>query len=397
VKKKLMFASVAAGALALSGLASALPSATASPVREAAQGVHAVNVCTTHPKPGYATCYAMAMADASGKIIHSVKPLAAFTPADVQKAYNLKGLKSHGATVALVDAYGYPNLESDLAKFRSTYGLPACTVKSGCLTIVGQDGGKPPSGDDGGSNWDLEQALDVDMVSSACPDCKILMVEGNKATFKDLQRAVRTAGETKGVVAISNSYGLDGFDGKQRHAYEQPGIAVIASTGDHGYQQSSAPATYRSVIAAGGTSIVPDGSKRGYTESAWSGAGSGCSQTNAAPRYQDTKATGCKGDAMADVSGPADPSRGGLNVVLNGNFVQVGGTSEASPFIAAVYALAGFHKKHPGALPWNASKGLYDITSGSNGSCGSPMCDAGKGWDGPTGLGTPNGVAAFGG
>jgi len=397
VKKKLMFASLAAGALAVSGLASAVPTATASPVHEAG-ATHAVRVCTTHPLPGQMTCFAMALADASGNIIMSkAKPLTAFTPADVQKAYNIKGLKSHGATVAIVDAYGYPTLESDLAKFRDTYDLPPCTVKNGCLTIMGEDGGKPPGGDDGGTNWDLEQALDVDMVSSACPDCKIVVVEANGPSWRNLGTSVDTAAKVKGVVAISNSYGSGpGHDPHHYNYWRHKGIAITASTGDSGYQDASAPASFASVIAVGGTSIIPDGSQRGYSESAWSGAGSGCSDKNKAARYQDTKATGCKGDAMADVSGPANPGQGGLGIVYKGNFTQVGGTSESSPMIAAIYALAGF-EGNPGAFPWNAKKGLYDITSGSNGSCGSPMCDAGKGWDGPTGLGTPNGVDAFGG
>jgi subtilase family serine protease len=332
------------------------------------------------------------MADADGKIIQSSKPFAAFTPADVQKAYGLKGLKAHG-TVAIVDAFGYPTLEQDLNFFRDFYKLPKCTTGNGCLKIMGQDGGKPPSGSDSG--WDLEQALDLDMVSAACPDCKIVIVESDSNSFKNLGAAVNQAAKTKGVVSISNSYGADGFDGKNKSDYDHKGIAITASTGDHGYQDASAPASFTSVIAVGGTSIVPDGSQRGFSESVWSGAGSGCSDTNPAPKYQDTSATKCKGDAMADVSGPANPGQGGLNVYFTGHFVQVGGTSESSPMIAAVYALSGFSSTQPGGLPWKAGKGLFDIKSGSNGSCGSPLCDAGKGWDGPTGLGTPNGVAAF--
>jgi subtilase family serine protease len=397
VKKKMMFASLAAGALAVSGLAAALPAASASPAHEPA-ATRTVHACATHPQPGFATCFAVGLADASGHVISNSKVLTGFTPADFQKAYNLKGLKSHGATVALVDAYGYPNLESDLAQFRKMYKMPACTTKSGCLTIVGQDGGKPPKGDDGGSGWDTEQAIDVQVVSAACPDCKILMVEADKPSFKDLGKAVDTAAKVKGVVAISNSYGSSGgHDPKNLKAYDHPGIAVTASTGDSGWVGPSAPASFTSVIAIGGTSIVPDGSKRGYSESAWSGAGSGCSVKNKAAKYQDQKATKCKGDASADVSGPANPSQGGILIIINGQQQQWGGTSEASPMIAAVYALAGFKGKTPGEYPWEAKKGLYDITSGSNGSCGAPMCDAGKGWDGPTGLGTPDGVAAFGG
>jgi subtilase family serine protease len=337
----------------------------------------------------------MALADTSGKIVQTAKPIAAaFTPTDVQKAYNLKGLKSGGRTVAIVDAFAYPTLEADLAAYRDFFGLPKCTTANGCLTVIGQDGGKPPTQVDSG--WDLEQALDLDMVSAACPDCKILMVQSDNNSFKNLQKAVKQAAKTKGVVAISNSYGADGFDGHNRSAYHHPGIAVVASTGDHGYQDASAPASFTGVIAVGGTSIVPDGSQRGYSETAWSGAGSGCSEKNKKPAYQDAKATKCDGDAMADVSGPANPGAGGLSIYISGHFTTVGGTSESSPMIAAIFGLSGKVKGHPGSYLWGAkSSDFYDITSGSNGACGAPLCDAGKGWDGPTGLGTPNGIGAF--
>jgi subtilase family serine protease len=393
VNRKFIFSGLAAGALALGGLATVLPAASAG-TTQSASGANAVRVCPAHPKPGFASCYAMAVADASGKAVQGSAPIAAaFTPKDVQKAYNLKGLESGGRTVAIVDAYAYPTLEADLAAYRDFYGLPKCTTKNGCLTVIGQDGGKPPSQVDAG--WDLEQALDLDMVSAACPDCKILMVESDTNSFKNLGAAVKQAAKTKGVVAISNSYGADGADAKNRAAFDHPGIAVVASTGDHGYQDASVPASFTSVIAVGGTSIVPDGSGRGYSESAWSGAGSGCSDRNPAPSYQDTKATKCNGDAMADVSGPANPGQGGLSIYYAGHFSQVGGTSESSPMIAAVFALSGNTKGYPGKYIWKKPSKLYDITSGSNGSCGAPLCDAGKGWDGPTGLGTPNGVAAF--
>jgi len=391
VNRKFLFSGLAAGALALSSLAAVLPGASASP-SQLSSGSHAVRVCAAHPKPGFASCYALAMAGRDGKIVESAKPLAAFTPTDIQKAYNLKGLKSHG-TVAIVDAFGYPTLEADLKAYRDFFGLPKCTTGNGCLSILDQNGGHhapPPD-----SRWDLEQALDLDMVSATCPDCKIVIVQSKNNSFKNLGAAVNTAAKVKGVVAISNSYGADGFDGKNKADYDHPGIAITASTGDHGYQDASAPASFTSVIAVGGTSIVADGSDRGYNETVWSGAGSGCSDKNPAPSYQDTKATKCKGDAMADVAGPANPSAGGLSIYFTGHFTTVGGTSESTPMIAAIFALNGKTKGYPGKYIWRGTKHLYDITSGSNGSCGAPLCTAGKGWDGPTGLGTPNGDGAF--
>ncbi len=390
MNRKLIFSGLAAGALALSGLAAVLPASAST--TQGSSGNHAVRVCNAHPKPGFASCYAMAMADRSGKVIQSSKPLAAFTPADFQKAYNLKGLKSHG-TVAIVDAFGYPTLETDLNAYRDFYKLPKCTTDNGCLSILDQRGGHSTPPTDAG--WDLEQALDLDMVSAICPDCKIVIVQSDNNSFKNLGAAVNAAAKVKGVVAISNSYGADGSDIRNRDDYDHPGIAVTASTGDHGYQDASAPANMTSVIAVGGTSIVPDGSSRGYNETVWAGAGSGCSDHNKAPKYQDTKATKCKGDASADVSAAANPGAGGASIYYSGHFTVVGGTSESSPIIAAVFALSGKTKGYPGENLWKNPNKLYDITSGSNGSCGAPLCTAGKGWDGPTGLGTPNGAGAF--
>ena len=376
---------VAVGGLAAGALAATVPVAAASEAPTTA-GTHTVRACSAHPAPGFASCLAIGLVDANGKA--TTDPEVGFNAQDVQKAYNLKGLKSHGRTVAIVDAFAYPTLEADLAKFRSNNNLPACTTKNGCLTVIGQDGGKPPK--EVNEGWDVEQALDLDMVSAACPDCKILMVESDTNSFKNLGAAVNQAAKSKGVVAVSNSYG--GGDGKNRSDYDHKNVAIVASTGDSGFQGGSAPSSFTNVIAVGGTSVFPQGG--GYRESAWSGAGSGCSTQNKAPSYQKKTSCGSK-DAAADVSGAADPNNGGLIIIYDGQTAQYGGTSESSPLIAAVFGLSGNVKGYPGAILWKNSKKLNDVTSGSNGSCGSPLCSAGKGWDGPTGLGTPNGTGAF--
>ena len=338
----------------------------------------------------------MALADSSGDIVTSATPLdTAFTPDDIQAAYNLKGLKSGGRTVAIVDAFGYSGLEADLKQFRSTYGLPACTTANGCLTIIDQHGGHNYPPDNAG--WDLEQALDVDAVSSACPDCKILVVQSRSNGITSLSKAVRRASMQKGVVAISNSYGGRDRRGPFRNRYNHPGIAVTASTGDSGSQGGSYPADDPHVVAVGGTSVHrPSGDAAGdYTETAWSGAGSGCSRSMEQPVWQKKVDTSCKTRANSDVSAAADPGFGGLNIYYAGHFQQVGGTSESSPIIAAVYALSGHTEKYPAAIPYANADKLNDVTSGSNGSCGVPICTARKGWDGPTGIGTPNGVKGF--
>jgi subtilase family serine protease len=374
----------------------------ALPAADAAQPLHPRAVCGT-PARGTAACHAKVMVNAAGAVPASTTPAAsALTPAQLRDAYKLTGLTSGGRTVAIVDAYGYPNLERDLATYRSYFGLPACTSASGCLKVVDQNGGTSYPRMDVG--WAGEQALDVDAVSAICPDCRIVVVQAKSASFANLGAAVNTASKLAGVVAISNSYGStgDASDATYGGYYNHPGIAITASTGDNGYQGGSYPASSTYVTAVGGTSLSADGSARGWTESAWSGAGSGCSTYNAKPAFQNAVATGCAKRAMADVSAAADPGKGGMAVYYptsrsTSTWAQVGGTSESAPIIAAVYALgpnslAGY----PNAVPYAHTANLFDISSGTNGTCPTTQwCTARTGWDGPTGLGTPNGAGAF--
>lgn len=233
------------------------------------------------------------------------------------------------------------------------------------------------------------------MVSAACPDCKILLVEASSTSFSDLGTAVNTAARL-GAAAMSNSYG--GSDTSSTAAYDHPGIAVTASTGDAGYGAQS-PASFGTVVAVGGTSLSK-ASNGGWTESAWSDAGSGCSAYNAKPPWQ-TAATQYGNKANADVSAVADPNTG--VAVYDSTSYQgtkgrmvFGGTSAASPIIGAVYALSGSTAGYPASYTWSHAGGLNDVTSGSNGTCPTAVwCNAGTGWDGPTGLGTPNGTSAF--
>lgn len=245
----------------------------------------------------------------------------------------------------------------------------------------------------------------MDAVSAICPDCKIVVVQAKSATFGNLGAAVVTASKLAGVVAISNSYGGgDAPDSTYGHYYDHPGIAVTASTGDNGYQGGSYPASSAYVTAVGGTSLSPAANTRGWAEAVWSGAGSGCSSYNAAVAPASFS-TGCANRAMADVAAAADPAHGGLAVYFpssskSASWAQVGGTSESAPIIASVYALAGNtgsgQSGYPNALPYATPGALFDVTSGSNGSCPTfQWCNGRSGWDGPTGLGTPNGTGAF--
>ena len=377
-----------AGAVGVASSADAVPSA------------HGQRVCVD-ARAGEASCHALKLVDADGQA--SASPNAATpsgkSPSDIQSAYKLTGLKSGARTVAIVDAYGYPNAERDLGIYRAQFGLSACTASNGCLRIIDQNGGTNlPKLNVG---WAQEQALDLDAVSATCPDCKIVLVQAKSASFADLGTAVNTAAKQGGVVAISNSYGgSDAPDTTYGHYYNHPGIAVTASTGDNGYQGGSYPASSSYVTAVGGTSLTKAANARGWTESVWSGAGSGCSTYNAALAAAASVGTGCARRAMADVSAVADPQTGlavyAPTTRTNSAWAQYGGTSLSSPIIAAVYALSGNVSGYANALPYQHRGALFDVTSGSNGTCPTTQwCHARTGWDGPTGLGSPNGVGAF--
>jgi len=380
--------------------AAAATTASASPTGKS----HGKRVCSEVTSPQVAACHALKLVDdATGDSVNPFAPgatpsaISGKTPADIQSAYKLTGLKSGGRTVAIVDAYGYPNAERDLGVYRSQWGLPACTTANGCLRIMNQSGGTSLPRFDVG--WADEQALDLDAVSAACPDCKIVLVQASSASFANLGTAVNTAARQPGVVAISNSYGGgDVSDASYGSYYNHPGVAVTASTGDNGYQGGSFPASSHYVTAVGGTSLFAAATVRGWTESAWSGSGSGCTTLNTAPAGQTTTMTSCGGRAIADVSAVADPNTG-LAVYAptsrsSSSWAQYGGTSLSSPIVAAVYALSGNTAGYANTIPYANPGALFDVTSGSNGSCAS-WCTSKSGWDGPTGLGTPNGTASF--
>jgi subtilase family serine protease len=398
VKKRLIAALIGAGALAITTVTTGFQGAdAATPRLTHVSGLHAQRVCAK-PTAGHAACLSKVMVNGQGAIPQASAPLStALSPTQLKAAYGLTGTNGAGRTVAIVDAYGYTNLSRDLTIYRNFYGMPTCTTGNGCLKVIDQNGGSNLPRNNVG--WSQEQALDLDAVSAACPDCKIVMVQAKSASFADLGTAVNTAARQAGVVAISNSYGGgDAPDSTYGVYYNHPGIAVTASTGDNGYQGGSYPASSTFVTAVGGTTLKMSGNTR-VSETVWSGAGSGCSTYNAAIAGSSAFNTGCAKRAMADVSAAADPNTGGLSVyspttAKNSTWSQYGGTSESAPIIASVYALAG--GGYSNTTPYQHPANLNDITSGSNGSCPTTQwCNARSGWDGPSGLGTPNGTGAF--
>jgi len=356
----------------------------------------AVPVCPGPAAPGTTRCHSHVRIDPQGKPFVTTTP-AGYRPIDLQSAYSLpSNTAGVGQTVAIVDAFNNPNAESDLAVYRDQFGLPPCTTANGCFRKVNQDGNSFPL-PRRNSNWGLEIALDLDMVSAICPNCKILLVEARDNSISNLGVAVNTAARL-GAVAISNSYGASEgswvTNSVYASPYDHPGVAVTASSGDNGYGVEF-PADLRYVTGVGGTSLTKSGTT--WSEVVWSGAGSGCSAHISKPNWQTDGSCGKR--TVADVSAVADPNTGVAvyDTFGYGGWLVVGGTSAGSPIIASVYALAGNTSSITyGSYPYGHTSSLNDVTSGSNGSCGgSYLCTGTSGYDGPSGLGTPNGTAGF--
>jgi hypothetical protein len=398
--RPLLLALVAASPAFVAG--GCIGTSNTGPERSGSSEREALNQVPKHPHkalcpkapPRHARCHAYVRTKADGNVQPFDTP-SGLTPADLVSAYEIPSGEG-SATVAIVDAYDNPNAESDLAVYRQQFGLPPCTTANGCFKKVNESGQASPLpiADTG---WAGEIALDLDMVSAICPSCNILLVEANSASYADLGAGVNMAASLSATV-ISNSYGgAEDSSAPSMDAmyYDHPGIAVLASSGDNGFGVEF-PASGAHVIAVGGTTLTKSSADpRGWVEGAWPGAGSGCSAYVAKPSWQMDP--GCANRTVADVSAVADPNTGVAVYITYGatGWVVYGGTSAASPIFAAALAAAGrgsidagWLYAHPGAF--------HDVTSGSNGTCSgaaSYLCNAGPGYDGPTGLGTPDGLA----
>jgi subtilase family serine protease len=325
-------------------------------------------------------------------------PKRAYTPADIVDAYELDTSLGSGQTIAIVDAYDNPHVESDLATYRSTWGLPPCTTANGCFRKVNQRGGTNPPRGNGG--WGVEIALDVQAVSAACPNCKILLVEADTDFFGDMGQAVNTAVRL-GADVVSNSYGGDEYGGSVTLGakyYTHPGVAQVVSSGDFGFGPAEFPASWGSTIAVGGTSLSK--TTTGWDENAWWGSGSGCSAWFDKPAWQHD--AHCPMRTVADLSAVADPDPGfavydTFGIGSHAGWIRVGGTSLSAPLIAGMIGLAGNAADLGSArYIYQHRDGLTDVVGGSNGYCGGDYLCRGKvGYDAPTGWGSPRGVSAL--
>ncbi len=320
-----------------------------------------------------------------------------YHPADIQKAYALpSSSRGYGQTIGIVVAYDDPNAVSDLAVYRSRFNLGACTQQNGCFNKIPQQNASGlPAGNQG---WAQEASVDLDMASAVCPHCHLLLVEANSASVDDLMSAIRTA-IANGATVVSNSYtaleqpSLLSYDSQ----LNTPGVPIVAGAGDSGFGVGW-PASSAYVTAVGGTSLRRAWSARGFTDTVWSSTGSGCSAYVAKPAWQHD--AGCSMRTVADVAAVADPYTGVATydtyISGGGGWLEFGGTSVATPIIAGAYALAGNGRSIAGAsFIYSHASALTDVSKGSNGSCGSYLCTGESGYDGPSGLGVPNGVGAF--
>ncbi len=405
-------AAMAASLLILVGLVAPAPASAApatapapapvvTPTAPSAQGLaNSRRSCAT-PQADAMRCHARIRTD-----VAPVRPSTAgldvvpsgLSPANLQAAYGLTAAAAAngtGVTVAIVDAYDAPNAEADLGVYRAQFGLTPCTTANGCFRKINQTGGATMPAYNAG--WAEEINLDLQMVSAVCPKCNILLVEATDALSTNLGAAVNQA-VAQGAKFVSMSYGSAEnlyLNASNAAAYESiyynhPGVVMTVSSGDAGYGVEY-PAAFRWVVSVGGTSLSWNGSA--WVETAWSGAGSGCSAWITKPTWQSDA---CATRMVADVSAVADPNTG-VAMYSEGYWYLAGGTSAAAPIVAAAYALSGtpYAGTYPAQYTYMRG-GLHDVTSGSNGTCSpSWYCTAVAGRDGPTGLGTPNGVAPF--
>ncbi len=391
---RVLFAAAASGIL-LTSCGEIIPSMTQQP--GAANGATSQRQASP---PGRRACPQPSQDASRCEVIiikTGVRPdLAGWGPSDFQAAYHLpSSSKGSGQIVAIVDAYDNPNVASDLAEYRSYFGLPPANLTK--YNQEGQQGNYPQECYGNQSGWCFEIDLDVEMVSAACPNCTIYLIEANDNSGSNLGTAENEA-VTLGAHIVSNSWTSGAVTESE---FDSPGVVYVAAAGDSNYG-SFAPAEFPNVVSVGGTYLAKKGAK--YKEIVWPWTGGGCATGVAKPSWQhDPSCTSrTQNDVAAVAYGVAEYDSYGSR----SGWFTIGGTSVATPLIASVYALAGnASSQHAGKELWTLTtqerkNQLHTISEGANGRCGgSYLCTAGTGqyftYSGPAGWGTPNGLGAF--
>jgi hypothetical protein len=317
--------------------------------------------------------------------------------------------------VAIVSAYDDRGLQSDLAAYDRRFKLPSCTTKNGCIRKLNESGqaGSLPGTDPTGGQWITESALGTEIVHGICQSCRIRLVEARSASESDFSQAVAAAGRAGASVIVTTfTPGETVQDPSFAADFSTGHAAVVSAVGDpaagkYGYTGAlNFPAALPSVLAVGGTQLRVTASGHRLSESAWEGTVSGCSQYEPAPAWQQRvrAASDCGSmRADADISAVAAPGAivhiGGIDQ-SGGPWYVAQGTSLAAPVIGAVIGLAGSAGHGEAQMLYARQQSdpssLHDITTGvSAPGCLTAICKAVPGWDGPTGLGSPDGLAAF--
>jgi hypothetical protein len=314
-----------------------------------------------------------------------------YSPADLRSAYDLPGGNAGvGQTVAVVEAYNDPDAEADLAEYRKVERLSSCGAEGECLRRVNQRGGTSLPAPN--SKWAEETSFDLDMVSAICPNCHILVVEAENAESQNIAIAEDEAVALH-ATEISDSFAQSTpLEAQEAAAYDHPGIPIAVAAGDNDYGVVW-PAANPNVIAVGGTTLEPSAGRGGWIETAWSKTGGGCS-TEAKPAWQTDTCAGRTTNDVAAVADPNSPVSAYDSYETHGSpWLLAGGTSVAAPIVAAAMALASpYTRSFDGAHGLyleqaNGIDGFYDVLTGSTGSCHTYLCEAGTGYDGPSGLG----------
>ena len=411
------------------GLTGLVPGGAAAAVPRPSKA--ALTPACAKPRPGDLMCAAViGPARKPGTVSPDTGP-SGYGPPGLEDAYGVQATtEGMLQTVAVVEGSGDSSAAADLATYRSNYSLAPCTVRDGCLTVIDQTGGL------GGEVDAAQTAIDLDAVSATCPNCKIILVREDGTNFADdLGPAVNTA-VSHGATVVDISYA-----GPEQSSQEatwdsqflnHPGVAIVAAAGNSGYSSPiNYPAASPDVISVGGTVLDRSGATgctssqagvRGWCEAGWSQTTSGCSEFESAPAWQSTS-TGCSGRADNDTAAVAastatpDPVAYYNTGGGGSGWGEAGSTGTSAPIVAGLIADAGtpgasdnpaqYLYDHPGggyinpgtAYPYFA--GVNDITSGSNAPSNVcigtivPLCQAGAGWDGITGVGSPEGAATF--
>lgn len=332
-----------------------------------------------------------------------------YAPTGLMEAYSFLKIevekKGLGQTIALVDAYDDPTAEADLATFSTNFGLPACTTANGCFKLV-YAGGTQPLADTSG--WSNEIAIDTQWAHAMAPEAAIMLVEAQSNSMRDLIAGVDAAVQNGATVVSMSWISSEIPDESQVDThFNVTGVTFVAASGDSGHGVGY-PSASPFVVAVGGTTLTVNANGSWASETAWSGSGGGASAFESEPSYQmSVQTTGRRG--VPDVAYDGDPNTGVSSYNSNAcgacltGWEQWGGTSIGTPQWAALFAIANAKRvktgkatlTQPQIVLYAAGEAAYhEITSGSNGTCGSE-CTAGPGYDFVTGLGSPIGLAVI--